>query len=960
MLSEEESTLSMPSTEDGQQPTEPQELEEETTPVAAGEPLYEYQDGEYPDAPDESDEAPPEPPQADSTLDNIRLVAPWVTIALFAVFPNYLTLALAVISIALNGGRLIYLVRQMGLEQWGYVALTGLAGVLRFWDLGLKPLHHDESMHAYFSMNLFLNPASYSYNPLLHGPFQFHAIAYVYYVASHLGSPDGGVNDVTARVAAATLGTAMIPMCYFLRERMGKAAAIVAAFLLAVSPTFVYYSRFTREDIYFVSFTFATVVALFKYCEARKLRWLLLGAGAFTFAYATKEAAFFNIAMFGGIIGGFAAWELGSRYIYPSARVQLAGVTNDEIEDAEIKGEAETDEAPARRSLPFGLDTHAGVPALLLYLVFAGVLAKVVLSKVQGLSAYVNGKDLTGLSTTQMGQVTQGRLDQVSASVQGIENALVNILLLVLILIAVAVLVVVVVQLFKNPYLESEDETAPRRGLARWFDSAKQPLLHGLGRIPWAHWFFALLVTFTIFAGLFWIVPASAASECANGVGPGYELKYTYDANSQTVGTNPTGVVCTWSQGFHQGIGDGLVQGIYYWITQQVVARGGQPWYYYFLLIPLYEQLVVAFGLVGLARCLWRPTRFRLFVVIWFVASLFLFSWAGEKMPWLALHILLPLILLAGIALDWALNVALALLDDLAARRAAGRAIRLSSVFAGRYGVAVLSLVGAFLLLIPMLHSMLYVTYVDPGEAPHEMLSYVQTTPDVTAVMAKITELDQELYHGQHQLRIGVDGNTTWPFAWYLRDYKYVWYGYNDTNPSPNDLDVLLIDPGYVGVFTGQNQQNAQQPTYKSHVYRLRAWWDEGYKPVPCVSSKTNKCDPNTLYGGVGALTWLSYGDPAPCDSITTRDSQVASELASNGVVYCLVSATATTPQQVEACTASSSSPTGVTCQPTSSFSPTKAFGNFWSWLWTRTPFGPANGSTDFAFLIRSDIPMNP
>ncbi|HEX6779189.1 MAG TPA: flippase activity-associated protein Agl23, partial [Ktedonobacterales bacterium] len=429
-LSEEESALSMPSIEDSQQPAEQQEIEEEeTTPAAAGQPLQEYQDTS-----DESYEAPPEP-QADSTLDNIRLIAPWVTIALFAVFPNFLTLALLALSIGLNGGRLAQMVRGMRLEQWGYVAITGLAGALRFWDLSLKPLHHDESMHAYFSWQLFLNPASYSYNPLLHGPFQFHAIAYVYYVASHLGVSDSGVNDVTARFAAAMLGTAMIPMCYFLRERMGKAAAIVAAFLLAVSPTFVYYSRFTREDIYFVSFTFATVVALFKYCEARKLRWLLLGAGAFTFAYATKEAAFFNIAMFGGIIGGFAVWELGSRYIYPSVRVQMTGKAADEAGDK--TGDESDNAVPARRPLPFGLNTHAGVPVLLLYLVFAGVLGKLVLNKVQQLSAYVNGKDLTNLSTQQVGTVTQGRLDQVSASVQNIENTLVNLLLLALILIAI-------------------------------------------------------------------------------------------------------------------------------------------------------------------------------------------------------------------------------------------------------------------------------------------------------------------------------------------------------------------------------------------------------------------------------------------------------------------------------------------------------------------------------------------
>src|SRR5512135_3695407 len=68
------------------------------------------------------------------------------------------------------------------------VILLGV--VLRFWGLGDKPLHHDESLHAYFSLQLLNNmahwtwcinppPQGYScyiYTPLLHGPFQFHFI----------------------------------------------------------------------------------------------------------------------------------------------------------------------------------------------------------------------------------------------------------------------------------------------------------------------------------------------------------------------------------------------------------------------------------------------------------------------------------------------------------------------------------------------------------------------------------------------------------------------------------------------------------------------------------------------------------------------------------------------------------------------------------------------------------------
>src|SRR5512135_1828463 len=81
-----------------------------------------------------------------------------------------------------------------------------LGAVLRFWGLGDKPLHHDESLHAYFSLLLMrfnmeqwsgcfngtLSAYCYHYDPLTHGPFQFHAIAFVYKISQWLGASDNG------------------------------------------------------------------------------------------------------------------------------------------------------------------------------------------------------------------------------------------------------------------------------------------------------------------------------------------------------------------------------------------------------------------------------------------------------------------------------------------------------------------------------------------------------------------------------------------------------------------------------------------------------------------------------------------------------------------------------------------------------------------------------------------------
>src|SRR5712692_10693963 len=208
-----------------------------------------------------------------------------------------------------------------GASFWGVILL---GAILRFWGLGDKPLHHDESLHAYFSLQLMHNLENwaacfnampgytcYQYDPLLHGPFQFHIIALAYRVSQWLGVYDNGVNTFTVRIPAATLGTVIVGLPYFLRDYLGKLGAWIASFLLAVSPSMVYFSRFAREDIYFACFTLLLVVATARYVRSRKMRWIVIAAAAFALAYATKESTFLMIAIFGSFMLGLLAWELG-------------------------------------------------------------------------------------------------------------------------------------------------------------------------------------------------------------------------------------------------------------------------------------------------------------------------------------------------------------------------------------------------------------------------------------------------------------------------------------------------------------------------------------------------------------------------------------------------------------------------------------------------------------------------
>jgi uncharacterized protein (TIGR03663 family) len=728
------------------------------------------------------------------------------------------------------------------LPFWGIILL---GAILRFWQLGAKPLHHDESLHAYFSLQLLHNlqnwsscfdPAvsCYRYNPLLHGPFQFHAIALVYQISQWLGAPDNGVNTTTVRIAAALLGTVIIGLPYFLRDYIGKAGALLASFLLAVSPSMVYFSRFAREDIYMACFTLLLVVATARYIRTRKMRWIVIGAAAFSLSYATSEATFLTIAVFGSFLGALLMWELGKKW---PLRASIAP------------------DATIRRYLP---RTAAPVLLVLYFLVLLPV-AKIALGWLDALSRYITNPKYTPLA---------------DLFVQNLKNITVDIVPWIGIFLGIFVLSILAREMYGKP------RPAGRRGLAARIDPQRQPTLDAILTMPWTHWFFALLCAWTIFLVLFTVVF-----------------------------TNIRG-----------GIGDGIWQGLYYWLQQQEVARGGQPWYYYLLLIPLYEQIGVVFGIVGIIRSLLRPSPFRLFLVYWFVGNLFIYSWAAEKMPWLMIFMTMPMMLLAAIGLEPSV---VTLFNWVKGWRLHQRTAQETIVVHGTFGepvarparpmvgaltgsMATLSVVFAFLLLLPTLHNMYEVSYIHAADGPHEMMVYVQTTTDVNIVMAKINELDQKMDGGNHQLAIGVMATAEWPFAWYLRDYPNVCYGFPTACPSmAKNTPVILM--GEEDIASSEVQYGS---TYNYQQYNMRTWWDEGYKPPPCVPTKANnECAGQQTYGGVGLGPWLSYGDNPP---------------------------------------------------PGASFNLGLAAKNVWDWWWYRKPIGSTDGTYLMGLFIQKGLGVAP
>ena len=140
-----------------------------------------------------------------------------------------------------------------------------------------------------------------------------------------------------------------------------------------------------------------------------------------------------------------------------------------------------------------------------------------------------------------------------------------------------------------------------------------------------------------------------------------------------------------------QGFFTGMVGSLGYWISQQGVQRGSQPWYYYALIqLPIYEYLALLGAFVALFFGFRKNYSVEIeeevsdsstvissgtddevnnlnieliepeiepkkldkltftLLLFWFITSLIAYSIAGEKMPWLTVHISLPLLLLAG------------------------------------------------------------------------------------------------------------------------------------------------------------------------------------------------------------------------------------------------------------------------------------------------------------------------
>ena len=176
-------------------------------------------------------------------------------------------------------------------EQIVYIVVFLLAVFLRTYELGLRPYHHDESIHAFFSWKILENGlGDYKYDPVYHGPLLYYSSALMMWLF--------GDSDFTARLSAVAFGLGVIAFAWPLRRYLGRWGALAFMVLVTVSPSWTYFTRFIRHDIYLALCNLAVVYFAFRFGETGRGKYLYISAAFIALAFADKEDMYLLTPLF--------------------------------------------------------------------------------------------------------------------------------------------------------------------------------------------------------------------------------------------------------------------------------------------------------------------------------------------------------------------------------------------------------------------------------------------------------------------------------------------------------------------------------------------------------------------------------------------------------------------------------------------------------------------------------------
>jgi uncharacterized protein (TIGR03663 family) len=188
-------------------------------------------------------------------------------------------------------------------EKCTYLFVWLVAIVNRLYILGVRPYHHDESIHAFFSWKILQDGlGAYQYDPVYHGPVLYYTTALVMRLF--------GDSDFTARLSAVLFGFGVLAFAWPLRRYLGRWGALSFLVLVTFSPALTYFTRFQRHDIYVALCNLGAVYFGFRYAQTRTARYLYYCGAFLSLAFCTKEDMYALTPVFAAAIVLMLLWEV--------------------------------------------------------------------------------------------------------------------------------------------------------------------------------------------------------------------------------------------------------------------------------------------------------------------------------------------------------------------------------------------------------------------------------------------------------------------------------------------------------------------------------------------------------------------------------------------------------------------------------------------------------------------------
>lgn len=797
-----------------------------------------------------------------------------------------------------------------------FILILVAAVFTRFYQIEPRVMSHDENSHVYYSWLLYRGQG-YSHDPVTHGPFQFHIVALSYFLF--------GDNDTSARIPAVLFSIASVAFLWNYRRYLGRAGALLGALLMLISPYMLYYGRYVRNESFVVLWGLMTLWAILRYIESGQARFLLWLSFAMVMHFDSKETSYIYAAQALLFIGLYFVYRLTQREwprpgdrgaflisLISSLALFGLGVVTRILSN---RAAAPLDPALGGVSTTPAAATPAVLPAIIFLFVLGGLaLLAALFFMVRGhlrpdqaegrlnqflialgsIPLLLGGALVYGMRALQADGAIIGLINEASAQpVPGVEAPGSAGLVVSLILALLPAILIGAGLLFAGYYVMKLPAIIWPQGKERSFD-----LLIVLGTLM-----LPLLIAFLVLpignptdyttTGLIRTASIGIPVIClAIGLGVGWNWRVWVNNVALFYGLFTVFYTTLFTNGL--GFFTGLVGSLGYWLEQQGVQRGSQPGYYYALLqMPFYEFLPLIGALLAVILLIIRwsvrrpavdetfpqeendgddrdapqPAPTMPLLLFWGATSLLAFSIAGEKMPWLTVHITLPFILLAGWFLgqlvegvQWhkfrqqrgwlaavlilvflasltavvtpffsgqkifagqdigSLNTTASFLIGLitAVLTGIGLSMVLKEWSVGQLGRMLALGVFAFLA-VATARSAFLASYVNYDRAT-EFLVYAHCGPGIKEALAQIEEISRRTTGGL-DVKIAYDNETTYPYWWYLRNYPNV--RYYDRTPTRDLRDYPLI---LIGSANYSKLEPIVGQGYYSFEY-IRIWW---------------------------------------------------------------------------------------------------------------------------------------